>query len=233
MIEYSNDGQVARIAFNRAEPGNKLTYQMVLDLIASLEDATASGVPYLVLSSNQPDFTSGRDQTEKVAVPRAENLSLILKANKLLRHFPGISVSLIRGRALGFGSGLAAHSTLAIAEESARFGFDEIRHGLAPLIVVAYLPYFIPAKLARDLCLTGREISAADALNAGLINCIVPEGGLETAFEEIRQSTAASHRGALKLIRRFSERSAPYPSDETLEEGVRELAAWIEAGKPT
>jgi len=232
MIEYSNDGQVARITFNRAEPGNKLTYQMVLDLISSLEDATASGASYLVLASAQPDFTSGRDQTEKVAVPRAENLSLILKANKLLRNFPGISVALIRGRAFGFGSGLAAHSTIAIAEETAVFGFDEIRHGLAPLIVVAYLPHFIPAKLARELCLTGRELSAAEALSAGLINRIVPAGGLDAAFEDIRQTTGAFHSGALKLIRSFSERSTPYPSDETLEAGVRELAAWIEAGKP-
>jgi methylglutaconyl-CoA hydratase len=232
MIQYRNDGQVARITFDRAEPGNKLTLRMVQDLIASLEDATASGAALLVLDSAQTDFTSGRDQTEKVDLPRLENLSLILKANKLLRNFQGISVSLIRGRALGFGSGLAAHSTVAIAEDSARFGFDEIKHGLAPLIVVAYLPYFIPAKLARELCLTGREISAADALAAGLINRIVPVGGLEAALDEVRQSTASFHPGALKLIRSFSERSTPYPSDAILEAGARELAAWIEAGKP-
>lgn len=232
MIDYSNDGQVARITFNRAEPGNKLSYRMVVDLIASLEDATVSGALYLVLSSGQPDFTSGRDQSEKVAVPRAENLSLILKANRLLRNFPGISVALIRGRAFGFGSGLAVHSTIAIAEEQAVFGFDEIRHGLAPLIVVAYLPHFIPAKLARELCLTGRELSAVEALSAGLINRVVPVGGLDAAFEDVRQSTASSHAGALKLIRSFSERNAPYPSDETLDAAVRELAAWIEAGKP-
>lgn len=232
MIRYSLDGGTARITLSRTDPGNKLTLQMVYDLITALEKANASGAPYLVIDSDQPDFTAGRDQGEKVALPRRENLSLILKANKLLRNFPGISVALIRGQALGFGAGIAAHSTIAIAEETATFGFDEINHNLAPLIVIAYLPHFIGAKAARELCLTGRRIDAAEALRLGLVNSIVPLGGLDAAFEDLRTRTEGLHRGALKLIRSFSERSTPYPSDELLAGAVDELAAWIDAGRP-
>lgn len=232
MIEYQNDGRIARITFNRPDAGNRLTYAMMTDFIAALEDATKSGALVLFIGSIGADFTLGRDQKDKVDVSRRDNLSLILRANALLRNFPGVAVSLIRGRAMGFGSGLAIHSTIAIAEESAIFGFDEIRHGLAPLIVVAYLPYFIKPKVARELCLTGRDVPAREALELGLVSRIVADGALDAEAEALAQHLASLDAGAIRLIRSFSEESGQYPSDEVGKLGVEKLAAWLEAGKP-
>jgi methylglutaconyl-CoA hydratase len=79
-----------------------------------------------------------------------------------LRQFPGVSISLIQGHAKGFGTGVAVHGTIAVAAETAFFGVDEVRHALAPLIDVLYLPQYISPKIASKLYLTGGDVSAAE-----------------------------------------------------------------------
>lgn len=232
MIEYSNSDGIARITFNAPETGNKITLRMMTDFIAALEDASRNGALLLVIRSNGDSFTLGRDQTEKVALSRQDNLALILKANEALRHFPGVSIALIRGRAMGFGSGVALHSSIAIAEDGAIFGFDEIRHGLAPLIVVAYLPYFLPPKVGHDLALTGRDVPAEEAQRLGLVARLVPEGTLAAAGEALIAELLSLPRGALRVIRRFTAHHAPYPSSDELQDAVQRLARWVNDGKP-
>jgi methylglutaconyl-CoA hydratase len=232
MIAYDNDGQVARITFNAPDTGNRVTYRMMTDYIAALDDAHRSGARVLVIGSEGEHFTLGRDQKEKVEVSKRDNLGLILRANELLRTFPGVSIARVRGRAMGFGSGIAIHASIAVAEESAVFGFDEIKHGLAPLIVVLYLPHFVGRKVATELCLTGRDVSASEAVAIGLINRVVPDGGLDAAEAELLDVLSSYHPGALNLIRRFANEAADYPSAEDGRLAVEQLAAWLDAGKP-
>lgn len=232
MIEYTNSDGIARITFNAPETGNKITLRMMIDFTAALEDAARSGALLLLIRSNGDSFTLGRDQTEKVEISRQDNLGLILKANDALRHFPGVSIALIRGRAMGFGSGVALHSSIAIAEDSAIFGFDEIRHGLAPLIVVSYLPYFLPPKVGHELALTGRDVPAEEAQRLGLVARLVPDGTLAAAGEALIAELSALHPGALRVIRRFTAHHASYPSADELQDAVKRLARWIDGGKP-
>jgi methylglutaconyl-CoA hydratase len=232
MIRYDNDGQVARITFAAPDTGNRITYRMMQDYISALEAATHSGATVLVIASEGEHFSLGRDQKEKVDVPRRDNLALILRANDLLRRFPGVSIALVRGRAMGFGSGISLHATISLAEEGAILGFDEIKHGLAPLIVVLYLPHFIPRKLANELCLTGRDVPADEAQRIGLVNRVVPAGGLDAAADELIETLKAHHPGALRLIRKFAEEVSDYPSGALGLKGVEDLDGWISAGKP-
>lgn len=79
----------------------------------------------LLISAKGGVFTWGRDQKERLPnVPLRDNLGLILQANAALRGFSGVSISLIDGPALGFGSGIALHSSITLATERAEFGFD-------------------------------------------------------------------------------------------------------------
>jgi methylglutaconyl-CoA hydratase len=161
-IIYKDDGKIGRITFDRPDASKRFTLQMMTGFIAALEDATHSGAAGLVIDANGNDFTLGRDQKGKVDISRRDNLALILRANDLLRQFPGVSISLIQGHAKAFGTGVAVHSTIAVAAETAFFGFDEVRHALAPLIDVLYLPQYISPKIASKLYLTGGDVSAAE-----------------------------------------------------------------------
>ncbi|TCV95457.1 enoyl-CoA hydratase/isomerase family protein [Biostraticola tofi] len=233
MIEYNFDGQVARLTINSPHTDNRFTRQLMLDFIAGIKRAGEQQAEILVIAAKGADFTLGRDQKERLPeVPLRDNLNLILTANEQLRQFPGISIALIQGRALGFGSGISLHSTLSIAAQSAHFGFDEIDHNLAPLIVVAYLPYFIQPRIAEELVLTGRQVAADEARSIGLVTRVVADDQLALAGEELVSSIKGKSAAALRVIRRYTQQLPGYPSATLNRQAVDDLASWVEQGKP-
>jgi methylglutaconyl-CoA hydratase len=233
MVIYREAQGVAHITFDSAATSNAITYRMMNDYIASLEAARASGARFLLIDANGEDFCVGRDQKERVPdITREQNLTLILKANAALRDFSGVSIALIQGRALGFGSGIALHSTLSVGASNAVLGFDEINHGLAPLVVAAYAPYFIAPRIAQELVITGRPVAADEARAIGLLSRVVAPGELAQTGQALIESLSAHLPSAIRLLRTYHESQAQYPDAATLEDAVVQLADWIGKGKP-
>jgi len=87
-------------------------------------------------------------------------------------------LTVAQGMTLGAGFELVVFSDLAIAGESTKFGFPEIRMGLFPAIGCNILPRCMPPKRAAELILTGELISAKDAEQYGLLNMVVPDDKL-------------------------------------------------------
>jgi enoyl-CoA hydratase/carnithine racemase len=201
--------------------------------IAALQEAHAGGAAVLVLRATGSDFTLGRDQTERPAgVSRAESLGRILRVNELLTTFPGASVALVQGRALGFGSGLAVGCDITIAADDATFGFDEVLHGLAPLVVVDYLPDVVGRKVAAELVMTGRDVPAAEALELRMVNRLVAPSELGTAGRELVDHLTTLSAGALRLMKRYALDDAAGRLADPPQEAVERLSAWLEAGRP-
>lgn len=233
MVIYQQSERVARITFDSPSTSNAITYRMMNDYIDALSAARESGAGFLVIDANGPDFCVGRDQKERVPdLSREQNLTLILKANAALRAFNGVSIALIQGRAFGFGSGIALHSTISIGASDAVLGFDEINHGLAPLVVVAYAPYFIAPRVAQELVITGRPVPAAEAREIGLLSRVVPPAQLQEAAQGVIESLSGHLPSAIRLLRNYHEQHAAYPDAAVLEEAVKTLADWIGQGKP-
>jgi len=105
----------------------------------------------------------------------------LLKGRRLLKPL----IAAVEGAALAGGTEILQATDIRVAGESAKFGVSEPRWGLFPLggsavRLVRQLPYTI----AADLLLTGRHITAAEALSYGLIGYVVPDGtALEKALE--------------------------------------------------
>jgi enoyl-CoA hydratase len=102
-----------------------------------------------------------------------------------------------------------------VAGESARFGISEARWGLFPLGGSAVrLPRQIPYTMAADLLLTGRHISAAEALSIGLIGHVVPDGQALSKALEIAASIAANGPVAVRAILRVIRETEGMAEDE-------------------
>ena len=88
------------------------------------------------------------------------------------RRFTGsrVSVAAVRGLALGGGMELALCCDIVVATEDAQFGQPEIRVGSFPPIAAALLPGLVGRHHAADIVLTGRRISALEALALGLVS---------------------------------------------------------------
>lgn len=233
-VALTTTGPLTRITLNRPEHGNSLTYAAMLAFIDALEQAHCADTPVLQLAGAGTDLTVGREKTEKVpGVSRRDNLRLILRANELLRSFPGITVSAVRGRALGFGTGLALHSDLAIAADTSVLGFDELAGGLPPLVVLTYLYHHVHPKTADDLVLTGRRLGAAEALSLGLVSRVVPEADLDAVVARTVEELSGRSPSALRLLKEFAREAKsprPRPPEEFGEHAVERLVHWIERG---
>jgi methylglutaconyl-CoA hydratase len=233
LIRYELREAIAHIVLDTPATSNRFTFRLMNDFIDALAAASSSGAAILAISAEGPDFTLGRDQKEpQPEIGRRANLRLILRANELLRSFPGVSVALIQGRCMGFGTGIALHSDIAIATRSAVLGYDEIRHGLAPLVVVDYLPRFVGPKIAKDLVVTGRDVPAQEALAIGLINRLVDDEQLAETGEALISTLSGFPAGALRLIQSFENELADLNGRDGGALAVDRLTEWLEAGRP-
>jgi enoyl-CoA hydratase/carnithine racemase len=137
---------------------------------------------------------------------------------------------------------LASCCDFILAAENSSFATPEILVGCYPPVALARFSSLIGFRRAADLILTGRSISAAEALSMGLISRVAPQGQLETALaallDELLGKSGAVLRVTLKGLRELSlrgfadalQRSEQIYCDELLktedvEEGVRAFLA--------
>jgi enoyl-CoA hydratase len=135
----------------------------------------------------------------------------LLKGRRLTKPL----IAAVEGPAIAGGTEILQACDIRVAGSSARFGVSEVRWGLFPLGGSAVrLARQIPYTLAADLLLTGRHISAAEALAIGLIGYVVPDGtALEKALE-IASAIAANGPVAVRAVLRVLRETEGMPDND-------------------
>ena len=221
-------GDIATLTLNRPEKGNAVDLELMLALTDRLAAAAADKtLRLMVLEGRGADFCSGREPD----VPRPENaaqfaeaLGRIVRVNELLQSFPGISLAVVRGRAFGFGCGLAVQSDVTLAAADARFAFPEIKAGFPPTIVMSYLSRWIHRKKALELVMTGGELSAAEAERQGLVNQVTPPEELEGEKGRWIEMLAGGNLEGLQATKAFFRDTAEWPTGAAAQYGITRLA---------
>jgi enoyl-CoA hydratase/carnithine racemase len=222
-LEVTRAGGRCDIVLRRPEVGNVVDVATMRELIGALEQARDDVV--VVVSGEGPDFSLGRDQSDRPpGLSKRDNLGLIVECNRRLADVAGIVVAAVRGRALGFGAGLTAQADLGIAAATAQLGFDEMHHGFPPAIVMTYLADIVGTKVATDLLLTGRRVSAAEALQMGLVNRVVDDDVLDAAVESVAAGLLAFDPDAVKRGKRYLRELAALNPSERAERALDLLA---------
>jgi methylglutaconyl-CoA hydratase len=155
-------------------------------------------------------------------------------------------VGRVHGAALGGGAGLAAVCDIVVAEESAVFGFTEVKLGIIPAVISPFSLAKIGRSAARELFLTGARFSAARARELGLVHAVVPATQLDAAVDEyVREFLTAAPEAvaaAKALIRevwgRPLEEARPLTAQAIATrrvsvEGQEGLRAFLEKRKPS
>ncbi|HEX2174233.1 MAG TPA: enoyl-CoA hydratase-related protein [Dehalococcoidia bacterium] len=123
-------------------------------------------------------------------------------------------IAAVNGFALGGGCELALACDLVVASETAAFGQPEVRVGLlAGAGGVFRLPRQIPPKIAMDVLLTARHMTAQEAYDRGLVNKVVPPDQLMTAARELAQQICANSPIAVQLTKELVLRGLDRPVD--------------------
>ena len=155
--------------------------------------AFCAGADLKAMTSSHPgDRFQGGDLDVSVIEP-------LLKGRRLSKPL----IAAVEGPAVAGGTEILQACDIRVAGASARFGVSEARWGLFPLGGSAVrLTRQIPYTVAADLLLTGRHITADEALSIGLIGHVVPDGQALTKALEIAEAIAANGPVAVRAILR-------------------------------
>lgn len=185
-LEKTDDG-IAKITINRPEVRNAFRPETVQEMQEAFEICrNDSSIGVVILTGEGPHaFCSGGDQRVRGeegyigsdGVPRLNVLDL----QKQIRSLPKPVIAMVAGYAIGGGHVLHVVCDLTIAAENARFGQVGPRVGsFDGGLGSSYLARIVGQKKAREIWFLCRQYNAQEALEMGLVNCVVPLEKLES-----------------------------------------------------
>ena len=207
------DGQIATITLNRPDKRNAVSFQLIADLMAALDEIEKSAANVLIITGAGKAFCAGMDLEELKSIlgkSHEENVkdsTVMAEMFRRLYDFPLPTIAAVNGAAIAGGTGLATMCDFTLAVPEAKFGYTEVRIGFVPAIVSSILVWQVGHKISRDLLLSGRLFDTNEAHRLGLVNEVVPADRLSTrAFElagELLANSPSSVRETKKLINGF------------------------------
>jgi methylglutaconyl-CoA hydratase len=220
LILYEVRESAAVLTLNRADKRNALSRSLIADLTAAVERAAQDeSVRSVILTGVANVFCAGMDLTElqESLTARAEESPVWEDALGLARLYdriytlPKPTVAAVNGAAVAGGAGLVSVCDLAVTVPEARFGYPEVRRGLVAAMVMPHLLRHVGERMARYLLLTGELIGGHAALQAGLVNAVVPDDRLMEQALTWARSLAEGGPQALArtkaLLQQFSRQS--------------------------
>ena len=206
----SLENGVFGITLNRPDKRNALSAEMIELLHQAVAQADLdSGARVVLIRGAGKDFCAGLDLDELLASAdksEDENAASALRLGTLfqeIRRLPKPVIALVQGRALAGGAGLATACDLLLASKSSQLGYPEIQRGFVPAMVTTMLRRLTGEKMALDLILTGRVLTADEALAAGLVSRVVPDAKLEREGTDLAARLVASSASAMALTKRL------------------------------
>lgn len=204
-ITVENSGAVGLITLNRPASMNAVCSAMLYELAEAVRDFDAEkSIRVIVLKGTEDFFAAGTDMSEFAALPNDEKIDAGLYGRSV-RTISSCSkpiVTAVAGYAFGGGLELVLLSDIVIAADDARFGFPEITLGVLPQMGgVSLLTNRVGRAKAADMLLTGRHISAQEALACGLVSRVVDSSDLLNEAEETAERIAAMPETGVRLVR--------------------------------
>ena len=222
---------VATVTMDRPEVRNAFDERLITELAEAVTDLTeADRVRVLVLTGSGEAFSAGADLTWMRSMKDNsfdENLRETSRVNTMLRalwDLPKPVIGRVNGHALGGGAGLVATCDVAVAAETATFGFTEVALGLAPAVISPYVVRKIGPSAARALFVTGERFDARRAMAAGLVHQVVAPDRLDAAVEAAVARCLKAGPEAVAAAKRLVD-LAMRPLDEATAETPKVIAA--------
>lgn len=170
------------VVINRPEKRNAFNAEVIGALRSTFDTLEgADGVRVVFVTGAGGCFSAGadlewmRDAADWSEADNREDAMAMATMLKRLYDLPALTVALVEGAAFGGGAGLAAACDLAIATETARFAFSEVKLGLLAATISPYVIAAVGPRRAKSLFATGRAFDARFACDIGLIDEIVAD----------------------------------------------------------
>lgn len=246
------EGGIAHIQLDRPEGANAMNLQFGEDIMAAAEECERQNPRAILISANGPLFCAGGDLKSFAA----EGDRLPAALQELLDHLHGALIKFsklnapvigaVEGSAAGAGFSLVMACDLVIASEKAKFTMAYTAAGLTPDGSSTYfLPRLVGQKRAAELMITNRPLKAAEALDWGLVNQVLPVEEVLPAAQKLAAKISSGPTGAYGTVKRLLMQTFEndYATQLDLEadgivaagrsrDGKEGIAAFLEKRKP-
>ncbi|MCB0712770.1 MAG: enoyl-CoA hydratase/isomerase family protein [Ignavibacteriae bacterium] len=200
---------VGQILLNRPEKRNALDRTMVEELYASIKECSEDeSVRSIVISGAGTVFCAGadlaylRELSSYSITENMEDSAALARTLQAIWESPKPVIARVHGHAIAGGCGLATVCDVVVAVEAAKFGYTEVGIGFIPAIVMAFLLRKSPQMLTRELLLSGRVVSGAEAYRRGLITTLVTnEEELDREIESLTTAFGKADPTAVRLTK--------------------------------
>ena len=202
FISIETKNGASTLTLNRA-PLNVLDIATLNQLESTLiELSRDENIRVLILRAEGKMFSAGVDVADHTPDKVGEMIPLFDRVCRLLANFPCPTLAVVHGHALGGGCELVLCCDLAVMAETSKIGQPEIQLAAFAPIAAMRLPLMVGYRAAADMLLTGRTLTADEALRVGFVNAVVPADGLEQWIQEKTTQFAGLSRVALTMTKR-------------------------------
>jgi len=214
-------GGVLEVELCRPQVRNAFNGVMLEELSAVFEQAGRDEVLRLLcLAVRGPVLFAGAELQGMQQAGRQSQEENLAGARKMARLFQALeampmpTLVTVKGAALGGGAGLVACADMALCTPETRFGFTEVRLGLVPAVISAFVLRRISRAAARRYFLTGEIFKGGTAQRLGLVSEVLPEETLLPRRQELIDAILSAGPAAVRRAKALVEEvlRAPYPA---------------------
>ena len=231
-------GVIAYATIENAGKLNAINSALMGELVEGMGELAADDrLRAVVLTGAGPKaFIAGVDINEMARIESgAQATAFITRLHQCcaaIRDVPVPVIARIQGYAFGGGLELAAACDVRIAADAAVFGMPEVKLGIPSVIEAALLPTLVGWGRAREIMYLGENFTAAEALQWGLVEHVVPAPALDAAVEAWIAKLLTSAPRAVRLQKRLIRRWEDLPLAAAVQAGVEAFAAAYETDEP-
>lgn len=191
-IIIEQNGFTKKIIMNRPDKRNSLDEEMILKITESVNEfSDDEETKSVIITGSSDNFCSGLylDYLNKISrydiLENKKDSQLFKNLLYSIYNCRKPTIAMVDGYALAGGCGIASACDIIVASDRAQFGYTEVKIGFIPAIVMVFLLKRVSESQAKDLLLSSRFITAAEAYRIGLANYIIEHSLLENYTENI------------------------------------------------
>jgi methylglutaconyl-CoA hydratase len=204
LVEIERAGEVLTLTLNNPEHGNEVTGAMFDAMKAELRaEFTEPRARVLRIRARGKVFCTGRERAARDRESVHTEAERLVDFKRILRTSTMISVAEVQGDAFGFGMGLAIVCDFPLVAENASLCFPEMKSGLAPAAIMAYLGEYALPRFAFPLVLFGEPFSPKSAVEMGLISRVCAAESLSSEADALIARILMLDAGATRRCKEF------------------------------
>lgn len=235
-VLFDRRENIGMVTLNRPERLNAINLNLLIELIAKLEDARQDpDVACVIMAGAGRSFCAGEDLKETSAGKSSDDwqreVYALQEVQRAAMRLGKPLIAAVHGYAVGGGCEFAMSCDIRIAAQDASFGFPETGVGMTVTTAgTKLLSHLVGLGKAKELIFTGEFIDADEAARIGLVNRVVPGEKLIDEALAIAQKIALRSPLSLRLSRSAIEQGLNASFEQTLELEASHLLTCIGDG---